>query len=58
MDYTESLKKRVERFISLDGYSQHEELGEYAFSNSPAYHFWMYLRVETLNRRIVHDGWA
>ena len=55
---TDALLDEIKYFISMDGYQQHDYLGAFTASSKNAFIFWMYLRTETLNRRIVQDGWS
>jgi len=57
-DPTTSLINEINAFIRSNGYQQHTYVSDICAGNS--YYtsvFWQYLREETLNRRIVEDGY-
>lgn len=56
--HTDRLLDEIKYFINCNGYQQHDYLGAFTASSKNAFIFWTYLRNETLNRRIVQDGWS
>ncbi len=55
---TDALLDEVKYFINLPGYAQHDYLSAFSASSKNASVFWLYLRDECLNRRIIQDGWS
>ena len=59
MTHTDRLIREINYFIGLDGFQQHNYCSEACNGNSYfSSVFWSYLRNETLNRRIVQDGYS